>query len=418
MITDELKQKVEEARQAALDVLHFNFKNPHTLQTPLYGLPSASGWVYLEPYTRDLMIAALGILVSKDRVLIEGLRKTLEVTAKNQAERGHIPSYIHDKRNLGASDTTPLFILAVGLFREATKEKDFLKSAVDKAMALMESQSPYEYNLVTQLPTTDWRDEQWVLGYGLYVNAIVYSYLRLHNTHTRLHAWAKKIYQQMNEPVYDETLPRPTEGLTLPNKICYALWSFKVFHKKQFDVLGNSLAILAGIASRARSRKMIKWVETECHAMKIDGKLAKDMDLPPCFFPFIDEDHRDWNERYELHCHPGEYQNGGIWPFICAFYVAALVAAGKTKLAEAKLDALTDLVKPWRDIERKNSDEVRRLREKGLNVNYGFNEWFRARDKTPLGNDWQTWSAAMYLYAAECVETNGTPFFDKIRKRK
>ena len=37
--------------------------------------------------------------------------------------------------------------------------------------------------LVAQQPTSDWRDEQWVIGYGLYVNMLVYSYLRILGRH-------------------------------------------------------------------------------------------------------------------------------------------------------------------------------------------------------------------------------------------
>lgn len=48
-------------------------------------------------------------------------------------------------------------------------------------------------------------------------------------------------------------------------------------------------------------------------------------------------------------------------------------------------------------------------------VDFGFNEWFRAQDGTPRGEDWQTWSAAMYLYAAISLEQRRTPFFDEIR---
>jgi glycogen debranching enzyme len=97
---------------------------------------------------------------------------------------------------------------------------------------------------------------------------------------------------------------------------------------------------------------------------------------------------------------PGEYHNGGIWPFVCAFYVAAAVAAGRHRLAERKLAALTDLVRPGR-----TPEDV-----------FGFNEWFRAYDGTPQGQDGQTWSAAMYLYAATCVEQGRTPFFDEVRQ--
>ncbi len=49
----------------------------------------------------------------------------------------------------------------------------------------MEYQSPSDRYLVAQQPTSDWRDEQWVIGYGLYVNTIVYSYLRLLGLHER-----------------------------------------------------------------------------------------------------------------------------------------------------------------------------------------------------------------------------------------
>ena len=34
-----------------------------------------------------------------------------------------------------------------------------------------------------------------------------------------------------------------------------------------------------------------------------------------------------------------------------------------------------------------------------------------------MGQDWQTWSAAMYLYAASCVEKESTLFFDDMREK-
>ena len=49
-------------------------------------------------------------------------------------------------------------------------------------------------------------------------------------------------------------------------------------------------------------------------------------------------------------------------------------------------------------------------------LNFGFNEWIKAQDGKPSGQDWQTWSAALYLYAAKCVENKTTPFFDDIRE--
>ena len=54
-------------------------------------------------------------------------------------------------------------------------------------------------------------------------------------------------------------------------------------------------------------------------------------------------------------------------------------------------------------------------RDNGEGVEFGFNEWIKAQDGKPKGQDWQTWSAALYLYAAKCVETQKTPFFDEMR---
>ena len=145
---------------------------------------------------------------------------------------------------------------------------------------------------------------------------------------------------------------------------------------------------------------MISWIEEECENMRLKGELA--VDLPPNFFPFIKPEDIDWRSRYSIYNKPGDYHNGGLWPFICGFYVAALVAAKRHKLAGEKLVALTHLIKI----------------SNNQNLNFGFNEWIKAQNGKPMGQDWQTWSAAIYLYAAKCVEENGTPFFEEMQSYK
>ena len=159
-------KEVEEAKKAAIEVLLHNSIGPFD------GLPRTAGWGYPEPYTRDLMFSILGIAVSDNQQLIKSIRKVLETLAQNQTEHGHIPSLVHDKDDRGASDTTPLFLLGVGIYRKLINEPDFLKEAVDKALLWMEYQSPADRCLIAQQPTSDWRDEQWVTGYGLFVNTL------------------------------------------------------------------------------------------------------------------------------------------------------------------------------------------------------------------------------------------------------
>ena len=121
---------------------------------------------------------------------------------------------------------------------------------------------------------------------------------------------------------------------------------------------------------------------------------------PPNFFPFIEPDDADWLPRYSDFNRPGDYHNGGIWPFISGLYIAALVAAKKYDLAEQKLMALTKLVKIARN----------------KKLEFGFYEWYKAQDGKPMGQDWQTWSASVFLYAAKCVVERNTVFFDEIRE--
>ncbi len=383
------RRLVERAKEAAIEVLLHNAHGPYR------GLPMAAGWGYPEPYTRDLMISSLGILVSGNEKLMKSLRRVLETLAKNQCNLGHVPSLVHDTEDRGASDCTPLFLMAVGLFRRVTGEQDFLEDAVRKAFVWMEYQSPTARVTVAQLPTSDWRDEQWVLGYGLYVNTIVYMYLRLFGQQER----AAQLREAMGRfTVKEERQQRHVhEGLVLRNKPYYAMWSYKIYRSERFDLLGNSLAILCGIGSRSRERSLIKWIEAESAALRNSGELA--VKLPPSLFPYIRPEDPDWMPRYAKYNPPGKYHNGGVWPFICGFYVAALVAAGRQQLAEKKLVALAELVRPAHKAK----------------VEFGFNEWLCAQDGTPGGEDWQSWSAAMYLYAATCVEQKRAPFFEEVR---
>ncbi|OHB64784.1 MAG: amylo-alpha-1,6-glucosidase [Planctomycetes bacterium RBG_13_62_9] len=388
-MTDDLGPAVEQAARAARDVLHNN------LHGPCQGLPRAAAWGYREPYTRDMLLSSLAALATQDKDLMESLRRVLETLARNQSPLGMMPSLVHDPSDLGASDTTPLFLIALAFYRRVAGEPEFLREAGQKALVWMDYRSCENRVIVDQQPTTDWRDELWVPGYGLYVNALVYTYLKLFKEREK----ADRLYERMHRFAATETgsLATGLRGLLLPDKPYFAFWSFKEYSSDRFDLMGNSLAILSGLAPPSLAAEMILWIETECRHMWDRGQLA--VDLPPCLFPFLppgDPDYRARAERLNL---PGCYANGGIWPFVCGFYVAALVAAGRKDLAEKKLVALTELVRHGKD----------------PNLRFGFNEWHRSQDGLPRGQDWQTWSAALYVYAVECVRQGRTPLFDEVR---
>lgn len=375
-----MEPAIREANLAAMDVLL------HNASGPFEGLPRTAGWGYPEPYTRDLLISGLGILASGNQDLLFSLHRVLETLARNQSPRGQVPSVVHDPENRGASDTTPLFLLILGMYRRFTGNPAFLEEAGAKALQWMGYQSAEDRDLVVQQPTTDWRDEQWVLGHGLYVNALVHGYLNNLGLDDRAEALRVAVNREDGR------------GFVTHGQPTYALWFFKVLRNKRCDLLGNSLAILTGLTDLDRSRQMVAWIEAQCVEMRSKGELA--LELPPCLFPYVQPADPDWHARYGIYNLPGDYHNGGVWPFVCGFYIAALVAAGEQRLAEEKLQALTALVRPSRKIPRTHPGA------------FGFNEWFHAQDGTPAGEDWQTWSASMYIYAAACVEAGEALFFD------
>ena len=385
----ENKKLIASAKQAAIDVLL------HNSHGTVANLPRTAGWGYPEPYTRDLLISVLGIAASGHTELLQSVKNVMLTLAENQADNGQIPSLVNDRNNKGSSDTTPLFLMAAGIMRKQLGAPDFLEDAVEKALIWMAYQCPTNYYLIAQQPTSDWRDEQWVLGFGLFVNTLTYSGLKFLGKYED----AKNLGDAMQQLTYasDDSRSCPHEGLAIFNKPYYALWSYKIYSSERFDLLGNSIAILSGLASSEKAKNMVQWIENQCKNMDRTKDLL--VDVTPNFFPFIQPEDPDWLPRYYDFNKPGEYHNGGIWPFISGFYIAALIAAKEFDLAERKLLALTKLIKKGRD----------------KDLQFCFNEWYKSQTGEPMGQDWQTWSASNYLYAATCVQEGSTPFFDEIR---
>ena len=102
---------IDQAKEAALGILL------HNARGPFQGLPRTAGWGYPEPYTRDLMISALGFLATGNEELADALKRTLAALAANQSERGLIPSLAHDPGDRGASDDHAVVSLWPGVIQ-------------------------------------------------------------------------------------------------------------------------------------------------------------------------------------------------------------------------------------------------------------------------------------------------------------
>ena len=93
-----------------------------------------------------------------------------------------------------------------------------------------------------------------------------------------------------------------------------------------FDSFGNILAILSGVADQEQS------------AIILDFISRYSLDLWPLrsLTPVVRPGDPDWRNYYGSLNTPHHYHNGGVWPFLGGFYVAALVKSGRHEAAGAR----------------------------------------------------------------------------------
>ena len=138
-----------------------------------------------------------------------------------------------------------------------------------------------------------------------------------------------------------------------------------------FDSFGNLLAIFAGVTDEQQTSIILDFIER--HAL---DSVARSAASRRWFAPAI----RTGAITTATLNAPHQYHNGGVWPFLGGFYVAALVKAGRIRRRCAPLEKLAV-----------------------LNQLGHFNEWHHGATGSPMGAEDQAWSAGMYLFADECV---------------
>jgi hypothetical protein len=140
-------------------------------------------------------------------------------------------------------------------------------------------------------------------------------------------------------------------------------------------VFGNLLAVVHGLAGDSRAHEIFE-------ALRAAG-VAEPWPVRVVTRP-IERGHELWRAYMERHRQnrPHQYHNGGLWPFVGAFWVLALLQLGKTALARAELVKLArvNALDGWR-----------------------FTEWFHGATLAPMGMPGQSWNAATFLVAHRAV---------------
>ena len=397
-----------------------------------------SSQAYRQVWARDSMIAGLGLLLCDSAEGRAIHRRSLQTLRRFQSPLGKIPhnvgmanledpalvayggrmdsaaeagQVVKDTSHAGVIDSNLWYILGHAFDFQATDDTDFLRDAwpsLQAALLWLRYQDVNECGLLEAHESMDWADLFANRYNTLYANVL---YFAVWNSMAQLAGalgedaapyaeqaadvrrkvnlvlWVgpeqpkdwDAISRERQEWLY--TLKRiDTELVVRPFYLPYV--AFRDYADR-LDTIGNLLAILFGVADQVQADKILDYI----HGCGLNEPYPVRSVYPP-----IQPGDKDWRDYYRVRNlnPPNHYHNGGTWPYIGGFYVAALVRAGRLDEAARQLGKL------------------RAMNRAGKSGEWGFNEWFHGLSGRPMGFDGQSWSAALYIYAVDAVR-RGAP---------
>ena len=380
---------VDECGRRAVALLKANLRPAGMLAaTPN---PAARTRGYAAIFGRDAAICALGMAVAPDATLRRHAASGIVTLARHQARNGQIPKFVDTEGEdadfwyLGCIDATLWWLIAIALLDRQRPEGRLaqrLAGNIERAIVWLSCQEHQRFHLLQQNEASDWADIMPRSGFVLYTNALWFAVKRLY----RLQG-AGETHRNLNQ-LFHPTAGTHTEYRRARLLVHYArrrarqrdlYLSFVNFSfcGDEGDVFGNVLAILAGLADEAATHRIV-------HAVMRAG--ANDpYPVRVVCNPILEESvfWRPYMSRHRQNF-AWQYHNGGIWPFVGAFWAMALAQAGLRAEAEA---------------------ELARVAQANALGGWAFTEWLHGRTLAPRGMSGQSWNAASFLLAQHILRT-------------
>jgi len=387
---------IENCRRRSIELLKRNLSPAGILAaTPS---PHARRRGYTSIFGRDAAVCAIAMALSDDRILEHEAATGLQTLALHQAPNGQIPKFVDvhareaDFWYLGCIDSTLWWLLAIAFLDAQGRPaigpalRKRHAAGIAKAIQWLLAQEHQRFFLLQQNEASDWADIMPRSGFVLYTNALWYCVKRLyaieHTERTRsnfnalFHPFSGKLAEYRRARLLNNYVRRQAK-----NRELYLSFVNFSFFGEEGDVFGNVLAVLLGLAdSRARERTL--------------GSLTEQAVSNP--YPVRVVTHpltkrsllwRPYMERHRQN-YAWQYHNGGIWPMVGGFWIAALVECGRHSEACAELLKLA---------------RACALRK------WAFAEWLHGRTFAPRGMPGQSWNAAGFLIAQSAVLRRANP---------
>jgi glycogen debranching enzyme len=344
---------------------------------------------YTAIFGRDAAVCALGMAVSGDPELERAAVVGLHTLARHQAPNGQIPKFVDASRReadfwyLGCIDSTLWWLIAIayldarglprGLQRRYAKQ-------IRLALQWLRAQEHQRFFLLQQNEASDWADIMPRSGFVLYTNALWYHVKQLYRVpHARatrasfnglFHPFSAGIAEYRRARLLNEYVLRKTR-----NRDLYLSFVNFSFFGDEGDTFGNALALLYGLADDERATQIIRALRRH----RVDDPYPMRAVIRP-----IRKQSALWRPYMARHRQNSawQYHNGGIWPMVGAFWIAALCAHGRAREARSNL--------------------IQLARACALD-RWGFTEWLHGKSLSARGMRGQSWNAAGFLFAYRAV---------------
>lgn len=403
----------------------------------------AADEAYQQVWARDSMICGFGLLLCQDEEGKKIHRRSLETLCKFQSELGKIP------HNVGFSDVEDPALIAIGGKAEiggkegvavedsihagcidgnlwyivshyfnymVTQDKEFLRQSwpsLKKALLWLRYQDSNECGLLEVHEAMDWADLFANRYNVLFDNVLYYAAWKSMSQMAEVLGESNEFYVKNAVDVHKKINTLLWIGPEEPNDYDWIFQERKEWlypmkrvetelverpfylpymgfreYADRFDTLANLLAIVFGVADQEKADKILDYI----HGCGLNEPFPVQV-LYPAIYP----GDKDWREYYRVRNlnQPHHYHNGGAWPFVGGFYVAALVQAGRLKEAKVQLEKLAE------------------MNQLGKKKEWEFNEWFHGVSGRPMGFAGQSWSTAMYLFAENAVKDQKLHIFNQ-----
>jgi hypothetical protein len=382
-ITADDRALIEECRARSIGLLKQNLSSAGILAAATGARAQSRG--YLAIFGRDAAVCALGMAVSGDRQLEQGAITGLATLAAHQAPNGQLPKMVDAKHAqadfwyLGCIDSTLWWLIGIAMLDRQLANAHLRRRfalAIGKAIAWLEAQEHQRFYLLQQNEASDWADIMPRSGFVLYTNALwglvkqLYALPSLDATRRNFehlfHPFGTSIAEYRRARLLAHYARR-----NAANRDLYLSFVNFSFAGDEGDVFGNVLAILCGMADETTTHRIVNALERA----RINAPYPVRVVCTP-----IVETSRMWRPYMSRHQqnYVWQYHNGGIWPFVGAFWVAALAKAGLYERA-------------WLDLAN-----VARANALG---GWAFREWLHGETLAPQGMAGQSWNAGAFLMA-------------------